>query len=163
MKTRKQLEEDGILLHGPIVPEFFKLQSDGCSIHLGPIGRFLLRAKQARPACYIHDYRYYLIAILWANGAIAWVNARFGADYELKRNRKLVAKYLFFGRIYAMIYFRPVRIGGRFTFKSPSDLAVPPTVVALESVKKDLLKMENPLTERAEAIIEYWRKVIEDL
>lgn len=163
MKTRRQLEAEGKLLHGPIVPEFFKLQSDGCSVPLGRVGRFLMRADQARPACDIHDYRYYEIAILWATGAIEWVNARFAADYELKVNRKLVAKRLFFGRIYAAIYFRPVRIGGRLSIKKPSELAIPPTVVALEAVKKDLLGMENPLTERAEALLEYWSKVIGDL
>lgn len=161
-KTREQLEAEGILLYGPLVPEFFKLQSDGCSIPLGRVGRFLMRAKQARPACYIHDYRYYLMAILWATGAIEWVNARFSADYELKLNRKLVAKYRFFGKIYAAIYFRPVRTGGRLTIKKPSDLFVPPTIVALEAVEKDLLTMEDPLTERAEALLKYWRKIIED-
>ena len=162
MKTREQLATEGKLLRGPIVPEFFKLQSDGCSIPLGRLGRFLLRAGQARPACYIHDYRYYLIATLWVTGALEWVNARWSADYELKLNRKLVAKYLFFGRIYAMLYFRPVRIGGRFTMKTPSELAVPPTPPAIDAVKRDLLAMENPLTKRAEAILDYWRKIIED-
>ena len=161
MKTRKQLEKRG--LYGLNVPRFFSLQSDGCSVPLGRAGKFLMRAGQAREACEKHDYRYYLIAVLWADGAIEQVSARFAADYELKRNRKLVAKYLFFGRIYAAIYFRSVRIGGKFTIKKPADLAVPPTIIALEAVRKDLLTMENPLTERAGAIVEYWRRAIEDL
>lgn len=163
MKTRKELEAEGKELRGLPVPEFFSLQSDGCSIPLGRLGKFLMRARQARHVCEKHDYRYYLIAILWATEAIEWQNARFAADNELKHNRRLVAKRLFFGRIYARIYFRSVRIGGRLTIKKPSDLAVPPTLVALEMVKDHLLKMEDPLTERAEAILNYWRKIIEEL
>ena len=153
MKTRAQLRAEGIELYGPVVPDCFKAQSDGCSIRTRT-ARFLLKAEQARAACYIHDFEYYLTAIQWERGTAEWVGDRMKADYRLKRNRKLVARFGFLGRIYSRMYFRAVRVGGKYTVKETPQLFVPSTLEDVQALVRDHLR--KPLTPKAEETIEKW-------
>lgn len=164
MRTREQLALEGRLLIGPLVPKWFKLQSDGCSVPLGKVGKWALKADQARPACIIHDLRYYEIAIQYdPEGTDAekasWKLARMKADYELKQNRRLVAKVRFFGRLYAIKYFRAVRAFGASCVKTIPELPIPPTILALEALEA---LFDDKLTKRAENIFHIWRLAIEN-
>lgn len=147
MKSRTQLRAEGVELHGPIVPDWFKKQSDGCSVPTR-IGRLFLKAEQARAACYIHDFGYYLTALQYHEGSAKHEGARMAADYNLKRNRKLVARTRMFGWIYSRMYFRAVRIGGKYAMKGPEELAVPPTVADVEALGRYLNKPFTPLAVR---------------
>lgn len=149
---------------GPLVPRWFKLQSDGCSVPLGKLGRWALKADQAKPACIIHDFRYYEIAIQYdfegsRSEKAKWKTKRMQADYELKQNRRLVAKVRFFGRIYAIKYFRAVRAFGAKCIKTIPELQIPPTIKALEELEG---LFDDKLTTRAENIFHIWRLAIEN-
>jgi hypothetical protein len=151
---RKELARKGILLFGPVAPKWFTLQSDGCSVPTR-IGKFFLKATQSRAACFIHDFEYYLLAIQWERVSAEWKGARMGADWNLKRNRALVAKNKVFGWIYSRLYFRGVRVGGKHTVREPRDLAMPPTLGALKKLKSYL---DKPITKLAKAKLEEWEE-----
>ena len=169
MKTREQLRAEGIELHGPIVPTWFKDQSDGCSVEpFRPKNIFLrrlaiipnrafrivLRAEQARAACYIHDFRYYINAIQNVGHSPDWVGSRMRGDYELKQNRALVGRNKFFGWAYSRMYYRAVRVGGKYAMKLAPKLVIPPTLDDIQALVRDHL--HKPLTPQAEATIEKW-------
>lgn len=159
MRTREQLEAEGVKLIGPIVPKDFKSQSDGGSVPLGRAGRWLFKEPQWRAAAYIHDFRYYLIALQWRGPSkdrepsVDWVGERMKADYEFKLNRRLCAKRKFLGAVRALYCFRAVRTGGRASMKEPSELWVPPTLKAIEEVQACC---ERPLTQQAMKQIAEW-------
>lgn len=159
MKTRDQLALEGRLLVGPLVPGWFKKQSDGCSVPLGRIGRWALKADQAKPTCSIHDFRYYEVGIQWdkKEDESKWKIGRMNADYELKQNRRLVAKRRLFGRLYAMSYFRAVRLFGSQSIKTIPELVMPPTIEAINELE---VLFDDPLTERAKRIFEMWKEVL---
>ena len=117
------------------------------------VGKFFLKANQARAACYIHDFEYYLIALQWKPNAIEWKVVRFQADYHLKRNRKAVARWWLAGRIYARLYFRFVRLSGRFAMRTTPHLFMPPTPEALEEIKGYL---RLPITRLARDTLARW-------
>lgn len=156
MKTRQQLRAEGIELHGPIVPGWFKAQSDGCSVPTR-IAQFFLKAEQTRAACYIHDFEYYLFSIQYHDSDPRWQDRRWAADNHLRRNRALVAHNRFIGWIYSRLYFRGVRIGGKYAMKLAPNLFVPPTVDHIQALAKDHLR--KPLTPQAEATIEKWTRL----
>jgi len=118
--TREELRRHGIELHGPIVPRWFKKISDGCSVPYGL--RLLLKAKQGRASCYIHDFRFFGLTLAYPPGSPMRNSWRMHADFELKQNRALSMKWEWLGRLYGSIYFRGVRIGGRKALKSRSEL-----------------------------------------
>lgn len=154
MKTRDELAAEGVLLDGPIVPEWFKLQSDGCSVPTR-LGRFFLRARQSRAGCYIHDFEYWLIALEWVAHSPEWVGARMAADYRLKQNRKLVARNKAIGWIYSRLWFRGVRVGGRSAVRASYELAVPPTLGAVLEIETYL---SRPITTQARRQLEAWKR-----
>lgn len=155
MKTRSQLAKEGVLLEGPIVPDWFKWQSDGCSTPGGKLGGWLLKREETESACYIHDFGYYLTAIQWPSHSPAWMGDRLEADAYLKVNRRKLGKNKLIGWIYSRIYFRGTRIGGRWAMKNPleDELAVPPTREAREQLK---LYLHEPLSPLAEQQFDLW-------
>lgn len=171
MKTKEQLFAEGTLLRGNIVPDWFKARSDGCSVEpfkgkVGAIGRFInylarlcLQADQAKAACFIHDFHYYLVAVQWPRYSPEWKGARLEADAYLKENRRRVARNPLFGLIYSLLYFRAVRVAGRWFVKPLTELAVPPT-------KEDIAYVESlldfPLTKQAISALEHWKGLIDE-
>lgn len=134
-KTRKQLESEGVYLHGAIVPEWFKPKCDGCSVPRGI--RWAMKANQGHAPCVIHDWKYFVIPIAFNPGNVLREHERIKADYELKLNRALVAKNRFVGKMFGVFYFRGVRIGGkRAITKSIDDLVAkaPPTQKDMEDL-----------------------------
>lgn len=156
MRTRKQLEMLGVLLLGPIVALWFKLQSDGGSLPGGRFGKWVFNESQWRAAAFIHDYRYFLIALQWAPHSAQWVGARMEADYELKENRKKCAVHKVIGWAWGRIIFRGVRVGGRGSILLPDELVVPPSIKAIEDVERDC---QFPVTEQAAAQIAKWKRM----
>ena len=125
-KTREQLEREGVLLLGPIVPEWFKAIADGCSVPRGI--RWIMRAEQGRAACYIHDWRYYCAGIANEKGSGERAANRIMADYELKQNRAASMRSRAVGWIYGALYFRGVRAGGAYAMRDRIELMerIPP-------------------------------------
>ena len=172
MKTRKQLEMLGVLLLGPIVALWFKLQSDGASVPGGWLGRKLFITTQWTAAAFIHDYEYFLIGLQWPSPKMdrppdiafhiwqalrsKWVGARIEADRNLKENRKLCAKNKFIGWAYARIIFRGLRVGGRGSILLPDELVVPPDIKAINDVERDC---QFPVTEQAAEQIAKWKRM----
>lgn len=160
MKTRSQLAKEGVLLEGPVVLSWFKLQSDNCSVPT-KLGKMFLNAKKFSWPCQIHDFMYYLPAIQYAPHSPKWQGARLQADARLKENIRLVAKNRFAGWMYSRIYFRSVRIGGRGAMRKPKKnpvkdkLAVPPGPKSREELK---LYLEQPLTPLAKHQFAQWEK-----
>ena len=58
------------------------------------------------------------------------------------------------GWIYSRMYFRAVRVGGKYAVKAAPYLFVPPTLEDVQALVKDYLR--NPLTPQAEETIEKW-------
>ncbi len=156
MKTREQLAMLGVLLLGPIVALWFKLQSDGGSVPGGRVGRWLFKESQWRAAAYIHDYQYFLIALQWPAHSSQWVGRRLTADVDLKQNRKLCAKNKFIGWAWGRVIFRGVRVGGRGSILLPDELVVPPTINAINDVERDC---RFPVTEQAGEQIAKWKRM----
>ncbi len=155
MKTREELSYSGTLLLGHLVPPWFKKQSDGCSTPGGKLGGWLLKTEQARAACYIHDFDYYLNAIQWVPKTPTWIGDRLQADYRLRINRKLVAKKKLIGWVYSRAYFRAVRLGGRYAMKRPGELVIPPSIGDIDELEQFLHK---PLTRQARTLLNVWRR-----
>ena len=159
MKTRKELARLGIELLGPIVPDWFKFQSDGGSVPGGRVGRWLFKETQWRAAAFIHDFRYYLIALLLRSDLPAWVGVRMEADFELQKNRKLCAKNRFIGWAYSRIIFRGVRISGANSIRLPAELVVPPTLKAIEEIERLCLEYYYArLTDQAKEQVRKWKE-----
>lgn len=162
MKTREELEAEGILLLGPLVPLWFRLQSDGGSVPGGWFGRWLLKEKQWRAAAFIHDFCYYIIALMYKPGSSAWVTARFRADDELKRNRRKCAKNRFIGWMTGRLIFRGVRVGGAVAMRTVDEIAVPPIIKSVEEVEAlcEEWTRRAGLTEQAREQIVIWKRSI---
>ena len=143
--------------HGPKPPGWFKEQSDGCSVPTR-IGKFFLRAEQARETCYVHDFEYYLTALQFHEGSGSWVGARHKADYNLNLNRALVARNRVIGWIYARMYYRFVRLFGRFAMKAAPYLFMPPSLEAIAELEGYL---RTPMTPKAQAQIAEWKGMYE--
>lgn len=127
MRNRKDIEADGVLLDGWIVPDWFKAQSDGGSIPTR-LGKWILREKDGRPAAYVHDFDYYLIPLEYKKNSPEWVGARQEADIRLKQNLALiVSRKRWYARFIARQWYRGVRIGGKHTVRTVAELAIPPT------------------------------------
>ena len=154
MKTRSQLVKEGVLLEGPVVPGWFKIQSDDCSTPGGRLGGWLLQRRVARPACIIHDFEYYLTSLQWPSYSPAWMGDRLKADANLKVNRKKIGRNKLIGWIYSRIYFRGTRIGGRWAMRKPQKrpiqdkLAVPPGPKSRKQLKEYLNKPLSPLADQ---------------
>jgi hypothetical protein len=162
-KTRKELKLLGVLLLGPIVPEWFKRQSDGGSVPLGWFGRFVFNERQWRAAAYIHDFWYYLIALLWdpEYEESDWVSARMKADFELKQNRKAVAKHRIIGWAWGRIIYRGLRVGGAGSVRSREELVVPPTPAAITEIEACIRDMHLQITQQAWDVMAKWRREVE--
>jgi hypothetical protein len=120
VKTRQELRDAGVELHGPIVPDWFKAIADGCSVPRGI--RWVMRAKQGRAACYIHDWRYYCAAIANSEDDPTRAKNRIMADYELKQNRALSMRWRSVGWVFGALYFRGVRAGGAYAMRNRAQL-----------------------------------------
>lgn len=155
-RTREQLAMLGIWLLGPIVPEWFKKQSDGGSVPFGRVGKWLFVESQWRAAAFIHDFRYWLIALQWTHKSPAWVGARMEADFEFKKNRKKSAKRRWLAPFQAMYCFRAVRAGGRVSIHNSSEIAVPATLADVEEIEAML---EPAVTALAAAQIVKWKEL----
>jgi hypothetical protein len=139
-KTRAELRAEGVELYGPIVPEWFKDICDGCSVPRGI--RFIMRAKQGRAACRIHDWRYYCAAIANAKGDPVRDKNRIMADYELKVNRAASMRSRSVGWMFGSLYFRGVRAGGAYAMRDRLELMdrVPPTKAAIDDLFEHIQK-----------------------
>lgn len=155
MKSKELLSLNNTLLLGWVVPPWFKKQSDGCSTPGGRVGRWALRTEQAKAACHIHDFDYYLNAIQWIPKTPGWVGDRLQADYRLRINRKLVAKNKMLGWIYSRAYFRSVRLGGRYAMKRTGELVIPPSIQDIDDLEQFL---DKPLTKQARVLLNVWRR-----
>lgn len=165
--TRAQWALLGILLLGPYVPYEFKRQSDGGSVPFGWLGRWAFNEKQWRAAAYIHDYWYWLIALMYTSpkvkgsdpaGWSMWVAMRMRADFELKQNRRLCARNKALGWLGSRIIFRGVRVGGRGSMRLPSKLWAPPTLKVIEEIEQC---PELVMTKQARGQISKWRREVE--
>lgn len=119
-KTRAELRDEGILLEGPIVPEWFKALSDGCSIP-GRFTRWLLRAKMTRSVCLIHDLRYMMIDVMFEDATREKILARSLADRELQSNRRRLFRVPLLSRLFARAYYSGVHIGGVRPLRSAAE------------------------------------------
>lgn len=163
-KTREQLRISGVLLAGPVVPGFFKLASDGCSVPTGFLRKFL-KADQTKAACRIHDYSYYLINICCEIGSKDHKHKRHIADATLRWNRTKIGKNWITGQIFGRLYYRGVRFGGGNALrKKHGKLIAPPSEQALEAVRKDCIEFCQPhsLTKRAKKKLRQWEKQIKE-
>lgn len=175
MKTRKELKAGSVKLYGKEPPSWFKKQSDGCSVEPfktkravlkqiaaipNAMARFLLRADEAREACYRHDFGYYVTELQWPRDSDEWVGDRMKADNRLRRNRVLVARNRFVGWIYSRLYFRAVRLRGRASMKPLSELVMPPTPEALEQLERYL---RIPVTGQARDKLAAWKVQLESI
>jgi len=163
-KDRKQLALAGILLHGPVVPEFIKFASDGCSIPTGFM-RKVLNADQTRAACRIHDYSYYLINTCYKLGSKSHRAERQIADTQLKWNRVLLGKNWITGQVFGRLYYTGVRLGGaRAMRKKHGRLICPPSLAALDLVRQACVERckPNPLTPHAKKTLKGWEEKIKE-
>lgn len=159
-KTRQQLAMLGVFLLGPeIVPGWFIRQSDGGSLPLGWFGRFVFNEPQWRAAAYIHDFWYYIIALVWdpEEDKSDWVSSRMKADFELRQNRARVAKHRVIGWAWGRIIYRGLRAGGAGSVRAPSELVVPPSIAAVDEIEALIVEMGLPVTEQARDILAQWR------
>lgn len=157
MSTRGEWAAKGILFVGPPVPPWYKLQSDGCSLPLGKVGRFLLRGRRAKLVCCIHDFECFIADIQYERHSPAWRNERLAADFGLKINRKLLARCWLVGQMYARLYYRGVRLGS-YSRVGNQKIIAPPTNKAIDDMI-DL--MTRPLSSKALAHVQSWRNAIE--
>lgn len=86
--TRNELENQGVLLKGPIVPAWFKTRCVDCSAPK-PFKNMSMVARLTS-ACEIHDARYTVIPVVFENGSKALRRARKHADREFFDNCKLI-------------------------------------------------------------------------
>lgn len=158
MSTRGEWAAKGTLFVGPPVPPWFKLQSDACSLPLGKFGHFILRGRRSRPVCYIHDFECFIADIQYERHTRSWRNERLAADFDLKINRRLLARFWFVGQIYSRIYYRGVRLGS-YSRTSNQKIIGPPTNKAIDDMI-DL--MTRPLSSKALAHVQDWRNAIDN-
>lgn len=118
----KKLKSMGILLMGLVVPEWFKVICDGCSIPKG--FRWLGRARHSIAICRIHDFWYYIIPFSLSPDNEFREMYKMTADFEFKLNRRKISKYRIIGRLYAVAYFWGVRIGGNGALNKSVDMLV---------------------------------------
>ena len=159
--SKIQLEIKGELLLGPLVPQWFIDQSsDGASVPKG--FRRVMKKKLADPAGYIHDWQYFGCAVMFEEGDRDWDRARMEADQNLKFNVKLISKNVLCRFFFSRLYLRAVRVNGGYVMKKHfHQLAVPPSVEALDDIAKDFAGWNwGKLTERAQTFIERWREAI---
>ena len=136
-KTRKELESEGVYLTGHIVPEWFKPKCDGCSVPRGL--RRLMKANQGHSPCVLHDWKYFIIPLVYEPGNILREHERIQADYELKMNREKVAKNKLIGKLMGIFYYRGVRLGGKKALtKSRAEI-----LSKAPHLSKDLLQLDK--------------------
>jgi len=119
--NRDELKDAGHLLSGPIVPDWFKLLCDGCSVPTG-ILKYLTMSEQCVAACRIHDWRYYCIAISYKPGNPLREQWRILADYELRLNIRQSFNRPMLGRLFGRIYYRGVRLGGSYALRDENEI-----------------------------------------
>lgn len=133
-------------LLGDVVPDWFKVRSDGCSVPfkkhpiLGiPVKVFLI-PELVRAACYIHDWDYYLTGLKNVTGSPGFIGDRLAADVRLKRNIKLVVRLgPVSGWLLRRTYFRAVRIGGSHAIWTWEEgLPWPPSVYDARELQRRL-------------------------
>jgi len=120
--TYLKLKSMGILLMGLVVPEWFKVICDGCSIPKG--FRWLGRARHSIAICRIHDFWYYIIPFCLPPDSEFREMYKMTADFEFKLNRRKISRYKLIGRMYAVAYFWGVRIGGNQALNKSVDMLV---------------------------------------
>ena len=157
-KTRSELRALGTLLFGFIVPGWFKPLCDGCSVPTCVL-RWLLGAGEARAACVIHDFMYYLAALRHAPGSCEWECERAVADLVLKHNIRGMAKGRIAAAVFSRLYYAGVHwFGGGAMWKRGRTLPMPPTLGALRMLRAEFLK---DMTPRASEIYEAWEMILD--
>ena len=157
MKTREELEEEGTLLEGDIVPDWFKWRSDKCSVP----GRFMkwgLRAEVYAAGCYIHDWDYYKTNIIFEPGSKEWRGSLKMADLRLKRNVRLIQKWPVRSKLHGFLYYAGVRIGGRKAARKKSkieDIWMPPTKEDIQYLRT-LVVSQFGRTKRSSKVFGHW-------
>lgn len=148
----------GTLLMGAIVPNKMKCLFDGCSVPRG-LG-WIMNAKQARSACMIHDFDYYILGIMYGSNSddLRFQELLMQADFRLKLNRKMIARRGF-KTIYGMFYFKGVRLGGSYCIKDFEDLPQPPDMETLDAIFL-IIDNEYKMTRRAEIAYDEWQRRI---
>lgn len=162
-KTRHVLEMQGILLRGPLVPEWFKLQSDGCSVPTGFL-RKVLKSSQTRAACYIHDFEYYLINICYQPNTLESRNARQMADVSLRWNRTRIGRNWLSGQVFGRWYYRGVRLGGKRALnKKHGTLVTPPSMKSVDEIREHCIELcDGALTKTAKKRLAKWQNELEN-
>ena len=157
-KTREELRDEGVELYGPVVPNWFK---GDCSVPFGL--RSLLKAEQGRAACRIHDFRYYCISLAYEPGSPMRDQWQLFADYELKLNRALSMRPRWLSRVFGALYFRGVRLGGKYAMKTQQELysRMPPSMKACEQLTVKHVLYEYPEVDESwyDVIKEFWIEV----
>lgn len=174
-KTRQQLAILGVLLFGPIIATWFKLQSDGISIR-GRISRWALDADQATAAGFIHDFRYFLINVTCTPHSLERKHYRQLADTELRwnvtrigkgwaqENLPVVGKGWMKGQILGRMYGRAVRLRGHKALNEKIlTIPMPPSLEALERVEEECKDMwkPNPIPKYGLKQLKTWKKQLE--
>ena len=163
-KTREELAVAGILLAGPLVPEFFKFASDGCSVPTGFLRRFL-NADQTRSSCVVHDFEFYITGICFLLGSKSHKHSRQMADINLRWNRTKIGKNWITGQVFGRLYYTGVRLGGaRAMRKKHGRLICPPSLAALDLVRQACVERckPNPLTPHAKKTLKGWEEKIKE-
>lgn len=132
---------------------------------MGKFGKWLVHEHVWRRAAWWHDYAYYLLGLQWrgpdgkTDPSPEWVGQRHKADYAFKLNRKAAARNRLLAPFRAMYCYRAVRVGGRTSVLKPDELAVPPTLHAVDVIERHC---SLPLTKQASMQLEEWRAQLKD-
>lgn len=114
--TRIELERQGVLLDGPIVPSWFKTRCVDCSAPK-PF-KDMSMVSRLTSACEIHDARYTVIPVVFKKGSKELRRARKHADKEFFNNCKLIVgaygKRRWRGVFLTRIVYSAVRTFGRW-------------------------------------------------
>jgi hypothetical protein len=135
VRTRAQLYRDGVLLLGPIVPEWFKERCDNCSAPNKLKGKFMV--SQLTSACRIHDLRFTMIPYVFEKGSLRR-EARRHADSEFLENCRVIVgargAYRVRGFFLTRTVYATVRMFGRWAMKEPNVTGprMPKTTAELE-------------------------------
>ncbi len=144
------------ILHGPMVPDWFKEVSDARSTP-----QFLDRAlhpEEHMVAHYVHDFEYYQIEVQFTPRSKDRKKARRRADENFRKNVALATKDDLKSKccvLCASVYFTGVSLFGWIPLKRRRrKLRRPPNRYAVQALEDTL---QHPLTPIAKMVIYQWR------
>ncbi len=137
---------------GPMVPDWFKEGSDGCSVPTKLL-KWLLKADDRKVLCYIHDFEYYLTDLQHTKKSRRRKAARRTADRNFRDNIRKAAKHALLGWAYGGIYFTGVRMGGGIVLSRKVVLRQPPDQFQWRALTAYL---DQPITDRAALFLRVW-------